>query len=65
MGGEEDLLDIQVGVCFILKHLGHILLVPSVFGRLSSVFGRLQNPVLWDCLPKTVGLEGLQNLLLS
>ena len=26
--------------------LGRILLVPSLFSRLSSVFGRLQNPVL-------------------
>ena len=26
--------------------LGRILLVPSAFRRLSSVFGRLQNPVV-------------------
>ena len=26
--------------------LGRILLVPSLFSRLSSIFGRLQNPVL-------------------
>ena len=44
--------------------LGRILLVLSLFSRLSSVFGRLQNPVLWYCLPKTVGLEDLPNLLL-
>ena len=27
-------------------NLGRILLIPSLFSRLSSVFGRLQNPVL-------------------
>ena len=29
-----------------LANLGRILLVSSIFGGLSSVFGRLQNPVL-------------------
>ena len=31
---------------FWTQVLGRILLVPSLFSRLSSVFGRLQNPVL-------------------
>ena len=38
-------------------------LVPSVLVRLSSVFGMLQNPILFR-LPKTVGLEVLLNILL-
>ena len=48
-------------------HQGRILLVPSLFSRLSSVFGRLQNPVplaLRSSKIKTVDLEGLSNLLL-
>ena len=36
----------------------------SVFGRLSSVFGKLQNPVLLVLSSKNGGLEGLTNLLL-
>ena len=44
------------------SYTGCILLVSSFFGRLSSVFDTLQNPVLLVyCLPKTVGLEGLPN----
>ena len=39
-------------------------MVPSLFSRLSSVFRRLQNPVLLVLSSKTVGLEGLSNLLL-
>ena len=50
--------------CSFANHV-HILLVPPVFVRLSSVFGRLENSVpFWICLPKTVGLGGLPNLLL-
>ena len=45
-------------------NIGRILLVPSVFGRPSSVFGRLEILFFWYCLRKTVGLEGLPNLLL-
>ena len=30
----------------VVRILGHILFVPSLFSRLSYVFGRLQNPVL-------------------
>ena len=44
---------------------GRILLVPSIFNKLSSVFfGRLQKVVLSYSLPKTLGLEGLSNFLL-
>ena len=45
-------------------NIGRILLVPSVFGRPSSVFGRLKILFFWYCLRKTVGLEDLPNLLL-
>ena len=34
------------GPMIFARSVGPIFLVPSVFGRLSSVFGRLQNPVL-------------------
>ena len=42
-------------------------MVPSLFSRLSSVFGRLQNPVLLVLSSKnvTVGLEVFPNLLLQ
>ena len=38
--------------------------VPFVFGRLSSVLVGFRILFFWYCLPKTVGLEGLPNLLL-
>ena len=44
--------------------LGRILLVPSLFSRLSSVLVGFKILFFWHCLPKTVGLEGLPNLLL-
>ena len=47
-----------------MDHFRRILLVPSLFNRLSSVFGRLQNPVLLILSSKNGRLEGLPNLLL-
>ena len=44
--------------------IGVYLLVQSVFSRLSSFSGRLQNPVLLELSCKKVCLEGLPNLLL-
>ena len=43
---ETELTENRLCSHFSTLSLGRILLVPSVFGRLSSVFGRLQNPVL-------------------
>ena len=41
---------VDAATCEVLRpaapFLGRILLVPSLFSRLSSVFDRLQNPVL-------------------
>ena len=37
-------------------------MVPSVFGRLSSVFGGVQNHVVLALYSKTIGLEDLPSL---
>ena len=44
--------------------LGRILLVPSLFSRLSSVFGRLQNPALLLLSSKNGRFRRPSNLLL-
>ena len=44
--------------------LGRILLIPSLFSRLSSVFGRLQNSVLLVLSSKNGRFRRPSNLLL-
>ena len=51
---EEIFQSMLGGFCLSTgKELGHIPLAPSLFSRLSSLYGRLQNPVLLVLSSKT------------